>query len=169
MNKGIEFLRVLTKDGEEVRWSRQGDALTIDCRGCGLTPLPGSEECIRCMVGSMCEAGGARRIVLRTGMDVEVSGAAAEAVREIASLRRWSTSGQRTAARCRSCPMSRDRVMTAVWNGFPRNAVFEGRKALDGQHPGRDGCEECVKRTTRALDQVEAWIWRVVSEMGESG
>ena len=168
MDRKIGLFEGIGRREDTVRGERQGDALVIDCRSCRLVPVPGSDECIRCMVGSMCEAGGARRIVLRTGMDVEVSGAAAEAVREIASLRRWSTSGQRTAARCRSCPMSRDRVMTAVWNGFPRNAVFEGRKALKDGHPGRSGCSECVMRTSRALDQMETGIRKVVSEMGES-
>ena len=42
----------------------------IDCRNCRLAPVPGSDECIRCMVEAMSSAGGAERIVLRTGREV---------------------------------------------------------------------------------------------------
>ena len=167
MEDGIDFLRGFMRNTETVRGERQGNVLVIDCRGCRLTPVPGSDECIRCMVEAMCRTGSAERIVLRTGRDIEISGAAGRAIREVSSIRRWTSPATDGPARCRACRMSRKRVMAAAWTGFPRNAVFEGRKVLKGNHPGRDGCAECVMRTSRALDQMDSGIRRVVSDMGE--
>lgn len=153
--------------GPEV--TRDGDALIIDCRGCGITPVPGSDECIRCMVDSMCEHGGAERVVLRTGRDVEVSGRAGRAIREAASVRRWSYTRERLGARCRSCPVSRRAVMDAAWAAFPDGTVAEGRRVLgSSDNPGREGCDECVLRTSAALDQVYAGLARIVSDMSSS-
>ena len=58
------------------------DLLTIDCRGCGYAPVPGSKECLGCMVERMSAVGGADRLILRTGRDTEISGRAGRAVRE---------------------------------------------------------------------------------------
>lgn len=151
------------EEGPEVR--REGDALIIDCRGCRLRPVPGSEECIGCMVRSMCSAGGANRIVLRTGTDTEVSGAAGRAIREAASMMRWTSACEKLPARCRACPASRARVMEAAWAAFPANAVFTGRKMIEEANRDREGCSECVMRTSRALDQMELGIRRMVSQM----
>lgn len=146
--------------------AEMGDgALVIDCRGCDLAPLPGSDECIRCMVERMRELGGADRIVLRTGRDTEVAGPACRAIRDVASMRRWLSCTSGESARCRGCPVSRERVMDIAWASFPKGAVFEGRKALREGHPGRDGCAECVMRTSRALDQMEAGLARVMTVM----
>lgn len=151
------------EEGPEVR--REGDALIIDCRGCRLRPVPGSEECIGCMVRSMCSAGGTDRIVLRTGTDTEVSGAAGRAIREAASMMRWTSACEKLPARCRACPASRARVMEAAWAAFPANAVFTGRKMIEEANRDREGCSECVMRTSRALDQMELGIRRMVSQM----
>lgn len=156
-------LRRHGEEGPEV--SREGDALVIDCRGCGFTPVPGSEECVRCMVESMASTGGADRIVLRTGRDMEVSGAAAGAVREIASIRRWSSTTEHLPGRCAVCGVSRRTVMEAAWAGFPRSTVFEGRKLLRDGAPDRESCVDCVMRTSRALDQVESGLAGVVREL----
>ena len=146
MEDGIDLLRGFMRNTETVRGERQGNMLVIDCRGCRLTPVPGSDECRR---------------------DIEISGAAGRAIREVSSIRRWTSPATDGPARCRACRMSRERVMTAAWAGFPRNSVFEGRKVLKGNHPGRDGCAECVMRTSRALDQMDSGIREVVSDMGE--
>ena len=161
---------LIRRDGEHQHPAvRQGDALVIDCRSCRLAPVPGSDECIRCMVEAVSSAGGAERIVLRTGRDVEVSGAACRAVREVASIRRWSTSGSSGGARCRSCPVSAPSVMAAVWGAFPRSAVFEGRKVLRDGNPDRDECRACVMRTSRSLDRIESELKRVVADMDTRG
>lgn len=166
-----EALRAVVPGQEERGWDarRDGDALVIDCRGCPLTPVPGSDECIGCMVRCMCREGGADRVVLRTGRDTEVSGAAGRAIREAASLMRWTSASDRVSARCRGCPASREAVMDAAWSAFPQSAVFEGRKALESSRPDREGCAECVMRTSRALDQMELGIKRIVSQMNGRG
>lgn len=147
---------------------REGDALIIDCRGCGIAPVPGSDECVRCMVDSMCEHGGAERIVLRTGMDMEVSGRAGRAIREAASVRRWSYTRERQGARCRACPVSRRAVMDAAWAAFPEGTVREGRRTLETGSPGREGCDDCVMRTSAAMDQVESGLARIVADMSSA-
>lgn len=148
---------------------REGDAMVIDCRGCGFAPVPGSAECLGCMVRSMASSGGSDRIVLRTGRDVEVSGRAARAVRDVASMMRWSSTTEAADRRCRICPVSRTAVMTAAWSAFPSGTVFEGRKDIRDGPPDRDGCAECVMRTSRMLDQIEAGLLRVESELSAGG
>ncbi len=71
--------------------------------------MPGSDDCIRCTVEVMCKLGGADRIVLRTGRNVEVFSAAGRAVREVALIRRWSFSTEAPMTRCRNigCPARR--------------------------------------------------------------
>ena len=149
--------------------TKEGDSMVIDCRGCRLTPVPGSDECIRCMVSAMCANGSSDRVVLRTGRDIEVSGDAGRAIREVASIRRWSSDTARGGPRCRGCRVSRDSVMTAAWNGFPRTAVFEGKRVLRNGPPDRDECRACVMRTSKALEQMDAGIRRVISEMDIHG
>lgn len=143
----------------------EGDAMIIDCRGCDIAPVPGSEECLRCMVRLMSGTGGTERIVLRTGMDTEISGTAGEAVKDAASVMRWSYTEGRPRMQCRSCPMERNTVMDAVWEAFPNDAVSEGRRLLDDDPPDRPGCEECVRRTSAALDQVESGLSDILAKM----
>lgn len=162
-----DLLEILTgrRKGHAPEARIEGGALVIECGECRLAPLPGSEECIRCMVERMRELGGTARIVLRTGMDTEVAGPACGAIRDLASMRRWLSCTTGNTSRCRSCPVSRERVMDVAWASFPGGAVFEGRKALKEQHPERNGCEECVMRTSRALDQMEIGITKVMESM----
>lgn len=169
MNTLGEGLRDLLGRGERgPSVTREGDALVIDCRGCRLTPVVHSEECIRCMVGAMCDHGGADRVVLRTGRDTEVSGSAARALRETASVRRWSVRWDPPGIRCRACPVSRERVMGAVWGAFPRGAVAGGRDVLAAGAPPREECARCLAGTSAALDRVDEGLRRVMDGM-ESG
>ena len=149
--------------------SRSSDSVIIDCRRCRLTPVPGSDECIRCMVDAVCAHGGSGRIVLRTGRDLEVSGAAGRAIGEVASIKRWSSDTPLKGTRGRGCRVSRAAVMDAAWRGFPRNAAFEGRRVLKEGAPDRDECRTCVMRTSKALEQMDSGIRRVVRGMGPGG
>ncbi len=164
---GLEGLLRESPHGPEVEF--EGGALVIDCRGCDYTPVPGSDECIRCMVEAMRSEGGCDRIVLRTGKDIEVSGRAGEAIRETASIKRWSYSREKLPIRCRSCHVSRDSVMNAAWSVFPAGAVSEGHRILASDPPGKEGCEECIGRTSAALDQMEIGISKVIGMMSDSG
>ena len=140
--------------------------LVVDCRGCGYTPLPGTKECLGCMVRTMASAGSADRIVLRTGKDTEVSGRAGRAVQEAASIMRWSIPDPPPRGRCRMCPASRRTVMTAAWDAFPDG--FSGARALLGSAPpDRDECRACVATTSRLLDQTEDGLERIRSDLRE--
>lgn len=155
------------EDGPPVH--TEGDALVIDCRGCDVAPVPGSDECIGCMVGCASSAAGTERIILRTGRDTEISGMAGEAIRRAASMRRWSTAEERMPMCCRSCGSSRREVMDAVWSAFPRGAVAEGRMVLNREHPDRDGCDGCLARTSAALDRIESELAELIDRMAASG
>ncbi len=135
-----------------------GDSIIIDCRGCGLMPVPGSSECIACMVGSMCRTGGAERVVLRTGKDTEISGIAGRMVKEVSSLRRWSIPVDQPKGRCRACPLSRQQVMSEAWELFPDGDVSTIRAPLASEVPDREECRVCTVSTLRALDQMEDGI-----------
>lgn len=142
-----------------------GDSLVIDCRECPLMPIPASTECLRCMVGCMCREGGADRVVLRTGRDTEISGRAGRAIKEAASLRRWSLPQGRPAGRCRGCPVSRAEAMSRAWDRFPEGDAGGMAAELLAQVPDREGCAECVEATVRALQQMDAGIERIVADM----
>lgn len=147
----------------------EGDALVIDCRDCDVTPVPGSDECIRCMVGCASSVTGTERVILRTGRDIEISGMAGEAVRKAASMRRWSMADGKLPMYCRSCRSSRREVMDAVWEAFPKGAVAEGRMMLNRDRPDRDGCDMCLARTSAALDQIEADLAELMDDMASAG
>lgn len=143
----------------------EGDSLVIDCRGCPVAPDPGSRECVACMVSSMCRAGGAERVILRTGRDTEVSGHAGAVLKELASLRRWSVPADPTAMRCRGCPASRKEVVELAWGSFPT----DGRTGISvpevPEHPDRDGCAECAVRTARALERLSEGMEDILASM----
>lgn len=143
-----------------------GDSLIIDCRGCRYTPLPGSRECIRCMVACMCREGGTDRLVLRTGRDTEISGRAGRAIKEVASLRRWSTPQERPSGRCRGCQVSRYEVLSKAWDGFPDGRASDLASGIVSSIPDWEGCRECVEATVRALRQVDSGLSRIMDEMG---
>lgn len=147
------------------RWTRDGESVVLDCRSCRLVPVVHSPECIRCMVFALCELGGTERVILRTGRDTEVSGLAARALRDLASVRRWSYPQEGTRRACGRCAVSRRAVMDAVWEAFPLDPVAAGRGLLSEGGPDRSGCPECMARTSAALDQVEAGLNRVVTEV----
>lgn len=135
-----------------------GDLLTIDCRRCPFNPVPGSGDCISCMVEAMCRAGSADRVVLRTGRDTEISGTAGRVLKEAASLRRWSLPEERPGGRCRGCPVSRWEVMRRAWTAFPGRMDPSLRAALAQEVPDREGCPECAARTLQALEQMEQGV-----------
>ena len=131
-----------------------GDALIIDCRECRYVPVPGSNECMRCMVSTMCTCGSAARIILRTGKDTEVSGRSGAALRELASLKRWALPSKPDRVRCSKCPMSRRTAVELAWSEFPQPGIQKALSELEGPVPERPGCDECVKQTRRSLEQL---------------
>lgn len=155
-NKGFRGLFGEAAD-EDPPSELSGDLLVIDCRGCAYAPVPGSKECLGCMVRSMCAAGSADRVVLRTGRDIEISGRAGRIVKEAASTMRWSIPVRAPRGRCRMCPSSRDSVVRAAWARFPDGPGADVRAMLDGA-PDREGCAECAAGTARVLDRIDGCI-----------
>ncbi len=146
-----------------------GDSLVLDCRGCRLTPVPHSDECIRCVLTAMCEAGGSERVVLRTGRDTEISGRAGRALRGVASIRSWSVPAEEPRGRCRVCPCSRASVIRTFWDGFPGDGMRNARRILAEEAPDNEGCASCVNATGRALDQVDSGIRGVLEGLSSRG
>jgi len=143
------------KDRSETKATVDGNALVIDCSVCELMPEPGSTECMRCMVAKMSAEGGAERIILRTGKDLEISGNSARAIRGIASLKRWSIPLKERERRCTRCESSRTHVMNVVWESFPEQEFYSARSILS-RGPESDSCSLCLRMTARALDQLES-------------
>ncbi len=131
------------------------NSLIIDCNGCQFVPQPGSKECLRCMVDCMSSAGSAERVILRTGMDMEVSGRSGEVIRRIASMKRWSTPPSKTARGCSRCETSRSIIIRDLWESFPGMDFSESKSGLttDGHD---DRCSRCVQSSLRAVDQLES-------------
>ena len=114
----------------------------------------------------MYGSGGAQRVILRTGMDTEISGKSGQALRRISSLRRWSDPIGVPDRRCRSCPRSRTIVMGGLWESFPE-MDFEGTRGHLTEDGTDDRCSRCIASTRRALEQVEAEIESIRIWMGE--
>lgn len=152
------------KGGIVTKASSEGCAMVIDCRECQVTPVPGSDECTGCMVREMSMLGGHDRIVMRTGRDTELSGPAGRAVRDAASLRRWSLPPSPPRGRCSRCGSSRSMVMERAWATFPEDGIGFARDMLEDPPTG-DGCAECVESTRRALDLLEHRLDAIVERM----
>ena len=154
------------KDDADPEAYMEGDALVIDCRGCTLLPVPGSDECIRCMVDSMCRTGNASRVILRTGRDTEVSGGSGKAVREAASLKRWALPPKEPRGRCSRCRLSRKVLVETAWSEFPRKGTYMALSFDDSDVPAGEGCSECVRRTRRVLEQMDRRMDSLLDGMG---
>lgn len=133
----------------------EGDALIISCMDCDLAPEPATKECMKCIVDRMSESGGAKRIVLRTGKDIEISGASGQMIRNISSMKRCSGSLVRNKGRCKRCPSSRDRAMEALWNDFPYPNYSAARGCLGDSGP-YEMCDRCIASTQRTISQIES-------------
>lgn len=149
----------------ETRFRMDDGTLVILCTKCTYTPVPGSDECIGCMVDSMAEHGSSDRIILRTGKDIEVSGRSCRVLREVASLKRWSMQTRPLKNRCSRCPVSRNNVMSAVWTEFPRNCIEAGRAMLTDHESTGEECIVCRDNTERALEHLEHGLDRIMGSM----
>ena len=153
------------KDGDGPELSSEDGAMVIDCRGCKVSPVPGSSECIGCMVRGMCPLGGHDRVVMRTGRDTELSGPACRAVRDASSLRRWSLPQSPPKGRCSRCGASRYKVMERAWATFPEDGIGFARDMLDAGGEGREECTGCIESTRRALDLLGRRLEQIVQWM----
>jgi hypothetical protein len=142
-----------------------GGALVINCSQCRYAPDPGTAECIRCMVSTMCTVGSSDRIVLRTGKDLEISGHSGKVVKDTASVMRWSFPQEPEKGRCRMCEMSRRKVMDEVWRSFPDDAMASAEARLQGKRPQGKDCDMCVLRTRRALEQIDMGLKEISERM----
>ena len=143
------------------------ETLIINCSRCRFSPDPGTAECIGCMVRTMCSVGSSDRIVLRTGKDVEISGRSGKAIKDTASVMRWSMPQEEPRGRCSMCDLSRGQVVKAVWDRFPSDGLGMAHATLQGKRPPGKDCEGCVLRTRRALEQIEAGLKEVTERMSD--
>ncbi len=140
----------------------------INCSGCIYAPDPGTAECIRCMVSTMCTTGSSDRIVLRTGKDIEISGNSGKIIKDTASVMRWSFPQEEDKGRCRMCELSRKKVMGEVWKSFPDDAIVSAEASLEGKHPQGKDCDMCILRTRRALEQIDMGLKEISERMTEA-
>jgi len=157
------FLKVPTKKND-VEHHMEDDALVINCLDCGLMPVPGSKECLRCMVDRMSVSGGAVRIILRAGKDLEISGRSGQVIRSISSLKRGSIPVREPERRCRNCNMSKSAVLDRVWESFP-DAGFSAARSMIDSEGSDEGCGRCIRSTQRALEQLESDLESIRSGM----
>ncbi len=139
-----------------VRAGLDGDTLMIDCNGCSHQPDLCSAVCIRCAVARISALGNADRIRLRAGRDLEVSGAAAEVLCDLASLDRLVRDARgRTGIRCGGCEYAGRRIIGEAWEGFPEPCFAGARERLMRFRAEDRRCAGCIQRTYRLLDQAE--------------
>ncbi len=153
----IDFKRILMGSPDDdgcVEIHFEGNALIIECSGCEYLPEPGSKECMRCMVDRMSESGGADRIILRTGRDLEISGESGQTIRRLASIKRSSCSIVHNKGRCKRCPSQRNKVMETAWKDFPYPNYYGAKELLEDSDD--EVCSRCIASTERALSQMES-------------
>ncbi|MDR0309591.1 MAG: hypothetical protein LBH88_02390 [Candidatus Methanoplasma sp.] len=133
------------------------DVLSINCRKCSKVPDFRSPECMKCIMHHISQQGNAGRIRLRTSKDLELFGPAAETLCEMAALYRPAAYGgsQGGSRACSDCSSSCSKVMEIVWSGFPDPNFDSARGRLASFRPTESGCNTCLQRTYRALDQAE--------------
>lgn len=153
------------RDNKDTRASSSDGAMVVDCRGCDVSPVPGSDECTGCMVREMCSLGGHDRVIMRTGRDIELSGPACRAVKDASSLRRWSMPPSPPKGRCYKCGTSRYRVMERAWATFPEDGIGFAKAMLDDDGNKNDECEKCRESTRRALDLLERRLEQIIEWM----
>ncbi len=132
-----------------------GDALIIECDRCEFMPEPGSRECFRCMVEEMSSTGSADRIIMRTGVDVEISGRSGGIVRSIANLHRWSSPLTEPEKKCKRCDKQRDLVMAELWKSFPDMRYDCAYETLNPNGCDVD-CSMCIRSTLKVVQQIES-------------
>ncbi len=162
----IDFKQILLGTAErerDVEHHFEGNALIIDCIGCRYSPEPGSKECMKCMVERMSDSGGADRIILRTGKDLEISGESGQTIRRLANMRRGSFSVVRNKGRCRRCPSQRNKVMDFAWKDFPYPNYYGARELLDDSDD--EMCSRCIASTERAISQMESEMEEIRREL----
>ncbi|MDR3206014.1 MAG: hypothetical protein LBT41_02810 [Candidatus Methanoplasma sp.] len=147
------------------------DVLCIDCRGCVRTPEVRSNECIRCIVRQMAEKGSAGKVRMRTALDTELSGPAAEILGELASIYRSASSMKQSekSRSCGTCDHSCKKVFNAAWVGFPDPYFGAARNSLACVKPSSAECAACVRKTLRAIDQAELCLGRVKDAASAGG
>lgn len=131
------------------------DVLSINCRECGHIPDPACAECVRCIVTEIGKHGCVERIRMRTGKDIEISGAAVELLCELSFVDTSSAVHKTRKGRCRTCGYSEDRIMRIAWETFPEPDFVGARGRLMTFRTGNSVCDVCIHRTYRALDQAE--------------
>ena len=161
-----DLLRIPSdRNGTGVRSYMEGDAIVIDCRGCDVRPMPGSDECMGCIVGRMAETGISDRIILRTGIDTEISDSSGRVLRDVSALRRWSMPREPPKGRCSGCDASRYRVMERAWATFPEDGIPFARGMLEGKDRSLKECGRCRESTGRALDLLEERLEKIIDSM----
>ncbi|WII07408.1 hypothetical protein PED39_07400 [Methanomassiliicoccales archaeon LGM-RCC1] len=140
------------------------DSLIIDCSKCELVPEAGSNECFRCMVDRMSRYGSADRIILRTGRDLEVSGRSSAVIKNISSLKRWTTSGEMMDRACRKCSQNRLAVMNVVWKDFPCMEFTKAKQMLT-LSDADDKCSRCMRASVAAIEQLEEDMHAITRRM----
>jgi hypothetical protein len=113
---------------------------------------------------NMSELGGADKIILRTGRDLEISGRTAMALRNLASLRRWSIPSEKDPRQCRRCNCSRSVVMVDLWDTFPEMQFSDTYTRLD-QDGRNDECHNCLRSSINAVEQLESDIDRIARNL----
>ena len=135
------------------------NVLSINCRKCSKVPDVRSPVCMKCMMHHISQHGNAERIRMRTSRDLELFGSAAETICELAVFYRMSAAGTNKGGRsCSDCSNSCSKIMEMIWSGFPDPNFDSARGRLAAFRPSESGCNVCIQRTYRAIDQAEYGI-----------
>ena len=132
--------------------------LSVDCRMCSGISSLGSAECVKCISASISEHGVPSRLLMRKDNDIEYSEAVISILSDIAkisSLMRTASS-EKLPAGCKGCSSSVPKNAKEIWDSFPEPRFDIMRLETERSSPGKDGCEECMRRTTAFIDRADA-------------
>lgn len=132
--------------------------LSVDCRACAGMSSLGNADCVKCVSSNIAERGMPSRLLMRKDNDIEYSEVVIAILNDIArisSLMRTASS-EKLPAGCKGCASSIPKNAGEIWDTFPEPRFDMLRLETERSSPGKEGCEECMRRTIGFIDRADA-------------
>jgi len=140
--------------------------LSMDCRACSRTASLGDEGCVRCITGTIDESGTPTRLIIRKESDTEYPVSVIHVLNELSKIGSLikAASAERMTNRCKGCRSSIPYNAERMRDSFPGPRFEILRSEAERYNPGKEGCEECLRRTIGFIDRLETMFVTVRKE-----
>lgn len=114
----------------------------IDCRGCG-EPNIGETRCVRCISESIVRFGEPERIILRSGVETELTDETVELLRKITDAFSRTSVG-RKGRRCSGCVLSSASLEDEKWEELSTENIDDIIASLGKVFLKCSQCQTCI-------------------------